>query len=137
MTTSSDAANDRLIWIRSRLERADAQATRTRRANLRAIYASLFASTAATALAGFAVAANAPVGSWRITCGIVAILTFVAALSTGLQKQLDLTGNFSRLAACVGRLRALEYAVSMGTRSLTEVDAECEEIVRTYPEFVA
>jgi hypothetical protein len=137
MTETSDRG-DRLQWIQARRERAEVQEQRYRRTNTRAIFVSILTGSAATAVAGFAAAsAAAPIGSWRVTCGIVAMLTLIATVSAGLQKQLDLSGNLVKLSSCLGRLRALEYAASMGTRAVPEIDAECEDIVRQYPEFVA
>jgi hypothetical protein len=135
--TGEQQQNARLEWIQARRASAEARMARTRRSNTRVLYVSLFASTAATALAGFAAAAGAaPVASWRVTCAVVAVFTFVATVASGMQTQLDLPGNLSRLSACVGKLRALEYAAATGTRELAEIDAECQEIVREFPEFL-
>jgi hypothetical protein len=138
MAQTSEQLNTRLQWIQTQRARAEQRELRIRRTNERAIYVSLFAGSAATAIAGFAAAAaTSPIGPWRVTCGVVALLTFLATVSAGLQRHLDLSGNLGKLTTCLGKLRALEFAVSMGTRPVSEIDAECEEIVRQFPEFVA
>ncbi len=106
------------------------------RINTQTIITGLLASTFATVLAGYTAASNSPLMSWRWTCTLVAIFTLCATISTGVQKQFDISGNLSKVSGCLGRLNALELAVRLGSRSCEEIAKECEEIAVQYPTYI-
>jgi hypothetical protein len=128
--------DSRLNWIRDRLRAAETRARRLRRTHAASLYASLVTSTLATGLAGYAATAGSPLSSWRLTCGVVAGLTFIAAIASGAQKQLDLNARLAKATTCTGRLRALEFAVAVTGKRGEEIDTECQTIAKEYPDLV-
>jgi hypothetical protein len=128
--------DDHVQWIRENKISAERHLRRLRRINTRTIISGLLASTFATVLAGYTAASNSPLMNWRWTCALVAIFTLCATISTGFQKQFDISGNLSKVSGCLGRLNALELTVRLGTRSREEIAKECEEIAKQYPDYI-
>ena len=122
-------------WIRENKIKAERKIHRLRRMNTQTIITSLLTSTFATVLAGYTAASNSPLMNWRWTCALVAIFTLCATISTGLQKQFDISGSLSKVSGFLGRLNALELAIRLGNRSREEIAKECEELALQYPDF--
>jgi hypothetical protein len=128
--------DDQLKWIQESKANAEKRHRRLRRLNTQTIITGLLTSTFATVLAGYTAASNSPLMSWRWTCALVAVFTLCATISTGLQKQFDISGSISKISGCLGRLNALELAVRLGTRAGNDIAKECEEIAALYPEYI-
>lgn len=130
-------SNDQIQWIKDNKQKAEKRQKSLRRSNMQTIIIGLVASAFATILAGYTAASNSPLMNWRWTCALVAIFTLCATITTGIQKQFDLSGNLSKVSGCLGRLNALELAVILGVRPREEIAKECEEIAVQYPEFIS
>ncbi len=129
-------ADDHIRWIVESRKRAEKKMRNFRRANTQTIIIGLLASAFATVLAGYTAASNSPILTWRWTCAIVAVFTLCATISTGIQKQLDISGNLSKVSGCLGRLNALDLSVRLGLRSKDEIAKECQELALQYPEYI-
>jgi len=129
--------DDHVHWIKQSKINVEKRLRRLRRTNTQTIITGLLASTFATVLAGYTAASNSPLMSWRWTCALVAVFTLCATISTGLQKQFDISGSLSKISGCLGRLNALELAVHLGNRTREEIAKECEEIAVQYPDYIA
>src|SRR5512134_384651 len=119
---------DHILWVRENKTKAEGKLRQLRRRNTQTIITSLFASTFATILAGYTAASNSPLMNWRWTCALVAVFTLAATISSGLQKQFDISGTLSKLSGYLGRLNAVDIAIRLGNRSREEIAKECEEI---------
>ena len=126
---------DYVQWVRENKTKAEVKLRQLRRRNTQTIVTSLFASTFATILAGYTAASNSPLTSWRWTCALVAVFTLAATISSGLQKQFDISGTLSKVSGYLGRLNAVDLAIKLGSRSREEIAKECEEIALQYPDF--
>ena len=74
-------------------------------------------------------------GGWKLACALVAILAFIATVSSMFKKQADerlLQGN-----RCAGRLTALDAAIVTSSHSWEEMTKEYEDIVKAYPDLVS
>ena len=123
-------------WITSNKLKAEQKQRSLRRSNTQTIIIGLLAGTFATIFAGYTAASNSPLMNWRWASALVAVFTFCATISTGIQKQFDISGNLSKVSGCLGRLKALELAVQLGIRPRGEIAKECENIAVQYPEFI-
>ncbi len=117
-----------------------------RKANSQLFVANVVSPAAATLLAAFTAAiggnqifqqaaAQANDGGWRLACILVAIFSFIGTVSSMFKKQFD-----DRLAQgnqCVGRLLALDLAITTGNNSWEEITKEYGEIVRAFPELIS
>ncbi|NJM96332.1 MAG: hypothetical protein HC800_03190 [Phormidesmis sp. RL_2_1] len=86
--------------------------------------------TTLAAIQGPVVGTGTP--GWKLSCGIAAILGFVATLAEGLKHQTNDKVTRSRL--CIERLRLLDISLRHSQRPVAEIDREFDEIVRAYPE---
>ncbi len=126
--------------VQANVQTAKAHVARLKRTNRRLLYTSILASTLATAVAGLAAAFGMPEGAapsaWRLTCGGVAVLTAVAGIFSGVHQRFNITENMAKAVACVGRLRALELALTVTHRDPVEVAREYEEVAAAYQDFL-
>jgi hypothetical protein len=126
--------------VRNSLAKAEADVNGLSRRNTRMIITGLSSSAAATLVAGVTAASGPVVGTgipgWRLACSVAAILAFIATVATGVQQQLKYEERLVNGNQCVGRLRALDVALTTGSRSLDDIGSEYEDIARSYPEFV-
>lgn len=129
--------DSQIKWIGENKIKAEKHLIRLRRTNAQTIIIGLIASTFATILAGYTAASNSPLMNWRWTCALVAVFTLCATISTGIQKQFDISGNLSKASACIGRLTALDLAARLGIRSYKEISKECEELAALYPDYIS
>lgn len=138
LTPGSDLS-DRLRRVRADLARAERLLRRTRRRDAAAIVVALAATSLTTMVAGSAAALNHAVwvSSWRVTCTLAAGLSAVGAVATGLRQQFSSGDRLSRAAACVARLRGLEFALSVGGVSPETADAQYRELIEQYAEYLA
>ena len=118
------------------LRKAEAHVGRARKGYLRIVIVALVASTLSTLVTALPAMANQPaVGSWRITCGIAALLSTVAALATGLQAQLKHADRIAEATECLGRLRALDVQHRLGAVPEADFTRQFTEIVAKYPQY--
>lgn len=138
-TASSDGRAFLLQRIERHLQIAEGSSRRLRRVNFRLVAASLCATALATLIAGLTTATGPLVGAgpsaWRWTCGVVALITALSGVLTGLLQHLRLQERSAEALACVGRLRALQLALGLSRRDPGEVAQEYEELLAQYPEL--
>ncbi len=147
--TSKTDKQDRIEFTRSvknSLNTAKEKASGIRRADSQLFVANVISPAAATLLAGLAAViggnkmfpqamAMVEDGGWKLACILVAIFGFIATVSSMFKKQFD-----DRLAQgdqCVGRLLALDLAITTGSSSWDEAAREYGEIVKAFPEFIS
>ena len=130
---------DRLARVRADLARAERRLRRLRRRDTVGIAVSLGATSLSTVVAGSAAALNQAVATqgWRATCALAAVLAGVGAVATGLRQQLASGDRVARTASCVGRLRGLEFALSVGATSAEAADAQYRELLEQYADDLA
>ena len=136
-TTQPLAANDhRLMRIRACREIAESALRRTRRRDSAAILVGLGATTGATLLAGVpAVTTQFLLDGWQLTCGVTAVLTAVATVTSGLRQQFGSTDRLMKSATLASRLRGLEYGLVSGRVAPADADAEFMALLQEYPEL--
>jgi hypothetical protein len=118
------------------LRRAEAHVGQARRGHLRVILVALAASALSALLTALPAAMNQPlVGTWRVTCGAAALLSAVAAFTTGLQAQLRHADRIAEATECLGRLRALDVQHRLGAVPEADFNRQLTEIVAKYPQY--
>jgi len=131
--------------VKASLNTAKNKTDKIRRTNSQLFVANVVSPAAATLLAGLTAAvggnqifqqaaAQSNDGGWKLACILVAIFGFIATVSSMFKKQFDdrlLQGN-----QCVGRLLALDLAITTGTSDLEDSAKEYGEIVKSFSEFV-
>ena len=124
--------------IGDHLQRVERRAGRLRRINFQVTGLNLLLSSVATLLAGLTAAAGPLVGegppAWRWTCGIIAVVTAGAALTTGILQRYKVPEALARTLACAARLRSLDLALQLARLGPDEVGQEYEQLLATYPE---
>jgi hypothetical protein len=122
------------------LAKAEAQVSGLRTKNTRLGVASFSSSAVATLVAGVTALAGPVVGTgipaWRAACLLAAIFGSVATISAGLIQQLKFEERVQHGTQCIGRLKALNVAVTTGRRSWDEIGADYEDLAQSYPEYV-
>jgi hypothetical protein len=130
---------DRLVRVRADLARAERHLRRARRRDAAGVVVALSSTSLSTVVAGSAVAVGHAVGtpSWRVTCGIAAVLSALAAIATGLRQSFSSGERLARAASCVGRLRGLEFGLAVGGVSAEMADQQYRELIEQYSEIIA
>ena len=111
MGNGPEARDELLKQIRQALQRTETRTASLRRKNTLMISAALIAGAVGTVLAGLA-SARGPLagqgsGAWKVTCGVIGVLTASTTVLTGLNQRLSIPDRLVKASACVGRLRAL------------------------------
>jgi hypothetical protein len=136
--TVEDAASLIVTRITENLRQVEMRVARLRRTNVRITGLSLLFSTAATLLAGLTAAAGPLAGegppAWRMTCGIIAVVTAATALVTGVQQRFQIPEQLARALAVAGRLRGLELSLRLSRVGPEQAGHEYEQLIATYPE---
>lgn len=95
-----------------------------------------------TLLAGGSAANGAPLlgvgnAGWGLTCALAALLTLGGTLAGGIDQQFRVGETLGQARACMGRLRALEVALSTGSvqpaavaERYTDLLADCQAVLR-------
>lgn len=135
--TPASADEQRLALVRASLARAERHHQRVRRFDSRAMIAALATTASATVVAGIPAAMGTAPGSWRVTCAVTAGLAAVGTIATGLRQQVAGGDRLAKSEACVGRLRAVEYGLSVGTLSAADADRAYQEVVRDYASIIS
>jgi hypothetical protein len=126
--------------VRDNLRQAETVSARLRQTNTRLQVTSIASSAVTTLVAGITAVQGPVVGQgdpgWRLACVVAAIFGLVSAVCVGLNQQLKLSDRQAQSYQCTGRLKALDAAITTGSRNQEEVAKEYEEIVKTYPEYI-
>ncbi len=131
--------------IKSSLAVAREKVARVRRTDTQLFVTNVVSPAAATLIAALAAAvggntvfsqaaARTEDGGWILACGLVAVFGFIATVSGVFKKQFDdqlVLGN-----QCVGRLLALDLAITSGSAGWEEAAKEYSEVIKAFPEFV-
>ena len=108
--------------------------------NSRYITTGIVASALSTVIAGTAAAVGPVIGqgapAWKLTCAAVAVCTGVATVFAGLQKQLSIAERLAKATACSGKLRSLEFAITVNNRDTLEVAQEYEGVIANYSDVL-
>jgi len=125
--------------VKDSLQRAQVYISGLRKTNTFLLIASIVSSAATTFVAGGTAVAGPVVGDgvagWKIACVVAAILAFVSTVTTALIQQMKTGERLIQGTQCVGRLRALDVAIAIGSQSWEDITREYGEIVKTYPEL--
>jgi hypothetical protein len=131
--------------IKSGLAAARQKVAHIRRTDTQLFVMNVVSPAAATLIAALAAtiggnkmfsgaAAQIEDGGWILACGLVALFGFIATVSGVFKKQFDdqlVLGN-----QCVGRLLALDLAVTSGSTGWEEAAKEYGEVIKAFPEFI-
>ncbi|MEJ2413310.1 MAG: hypothetical protein P8Y34_10025 [Anaerolineales bacterium] len=127
--------------VKSSLNKTEKFVNSHRKTNTSLLIASMTFSAISTLIAGITSAAGPVVGSgiegWRLACTAAAGLGFVSTISTGISQQLKINDRLLEGSQCLGKLRSLDTSITIGSRTREEIFAEYEEIVQSYPKFIA
>ena len=103
-------------------------------------YASLIATALATILAGLTAAKGPLAGhgapAWKWTCGLVAVLSGLGALATGLLQRLAVPERYAKAQACTGRLASLELSLTLEKKEPELVARDYLEVISQYPQLL-
>ena len=125
--------------VNNSLQKAQGTIAGLRKTNTSLLIAGITSSAATTLIAGGTAAAGPVVGSgpegWKLACIVAAIFAFISTVTTGLIQQMKTEERLVQGTQCVGRLLALQVALTTGTQSMDRVAGEYSEIVRTFPDF--
>lgn len=140
MSESPDPRAALLERIRAGMRKAEAQSRELRKKNSRYISVGVIAGALATLVAGTAAALGPVIGqgppAWKLTCGAVALLTGVATVFNGLQKQLSIAERFAKASSCLGKLTSLEFALTVNKRDTADVAQEYETALAAYSDII-
>ena len=131
--------------VKSSLAAAREKVARIRRTDTQLFVTNVVSPAAATLIAALAAsiggntmfrqaAAQSEDGGWVLVCALVAVFGFIATVTGVFKKQFD-----DRLAQgnqCVGRLLALDLAITSGNTGWEEAAKEYGELLKTFPEFI-
>jgi hypothetical protein len=106
----------------------------------RILITSVVSSGAATLIAGVTSAvgeaANIGTEGWRLACIIAAVFGFVSTVSSGIIQQKNFNDRLSEGKECLSRLRYLNTVIVTGSRELSDISREYEELAVKYPELL-
>ena len=131
--------------VKSSLTTAREKVARIRRTDTQLFVTNVVSPAAATLIAALAAAiggntmfqqaaAQSEDGGWVLACALVAFFGFIATVSGVFKKQFD-----DRLAQgnqCIGRLLALDLAITSGNTGWEEAAKEYGELLKAFPEFI-
>jgi hypothetical protein len=122
------------------LDRLNRRHRQLRRTNTWLLVFGVFTSGLATLITGVTAASGPVIGEgipgWRLACAAGAVCSFGATLTVGVSQGLKVSERLAETRECTGRLRALDVALTTGSRSWHNVATEYEEIVKAYPHLV-
>jgi hypothetical protein len=126
--------------VKDSLRKAQEHTSGLRRTNTRLIVTGMVCSAGTTLVAGGTAVTGPVVGvedaGWRLACVVAAVFAFASTLCTALTTQLKFDERLSQGNQCVGRLRALEVAITTSTENWGETTKEYGEIVKAYSEII-
>jgi hypothetical protein len=120
--------------IQASLRRAEAYTANLRRTYTFLVVGGLLCSAASTLVAGGAAVGGPAVGlaqgGWQFFCILAALFSFATTVLVGVVQQLRLGERLPLGQLCVGRLRALDVALSTDSRDWGEIIKEYEAILK-------
>jgi hypothetical protein len=120
--------------VQASLRRAETYTASLRRNYTRLVIGGLVSSAATTLVAGGGAlggaAAGLGTGGWQFTCALAAMLGFVSTICVGVMQQLKLGERLPLGQLCVGRLRALDVALTTGSREWGDIAKEYEAVIK-------
>jgi len=120
--------------VSSTLRRAETHTANLHRTHMSLVVGGLVTSAASTLVAGGAALQGPLLGAdaagWHLTCGLAAILAFLSTVALGIEEQLKLAERLPAGRIHVGRLRALDVALTAGTRDWDEIAKEIELVIQ-------
>ena len=120
--------------VSSTLRRAETHTANLHRTHMSLVVGGLVTSAASTLVAGGAALQGPLFGpgaaGWQLTCGLAAVLAFISTISLGIEQQLKLGERLPAGRNHVGRLRALDVALTTGTRDWDEIAKEIELVIQ-------
>ncbi len=145
---ASQASQDQAAFIQSvkaNLASAREKVTRIRRTDTQLFVTNVISPAAATSISALAAAiggnrmfsqaaSQIEDGGWILACGLVAVFGFIATVSGVFKKQFDdqlALGN-----QCVGRLLALDLAITNGSAGWEEAAKGYSEVIKAFPEIL-
>lgn len=132
---SVDQANFLREKIQTSLEKSSTQKAKLESTNRRFQLSSTLFSASSTFVAGFAtLSGQGLVGSWRMTCGIAALLALGATIISGLQQNLVQAELLNKVNECVARLRTLQIETIDPVYDVVAVRMQYQTIMSHYPD---
>ena len=138
MSETSPEQKDVLLHrVTQALDGLSERLRRLRRTNTTLVVSGVLTSGLATLITGVT-AATGPlllegIPGWRLACALGAVFSFGATVSVGLAQSLKVSERLAETRECSGRLRALEVALTTGSRPWRDVAMEYKQILKTYP----
>ena len=127
--------------VKSSLKKTEKFVKSHRRKNSSLLITSMALSGASTLVAGITSAAGPVIGSgtegWRLACIAAAAMGFMATISTGISQQLKVSDQLLEGSQCLGKLKSLDTSITIGSRTRDEVIHEYEEIIQSFPKYIA
>lgn len=132
--------------VKTSLATAREKVARLRRTDTQLFVTNVVSPAAATLIASLAAAVGgnelfkqaatrAEDGGWVVACALVAVFGFIATVSGVFKKQFE--DRLSQGNQCVGRLLALDLAISSGTTDWQNAAKEYGEVLKAFPEFIS
>ncbi|MBX2992322.1 MAG: hypothetical protein KF749_14320 [Bacteroidetes bacterium] len=141
MEHSPDPRSALLERIREGIRTAETQSAGLKKKNSRYSTTGIVAGALSTVIAATVASIGPIIGqgapAWKLTCGFIALCTGVATVTTGLQKQLSVTERYAKAVACAGKLRSLEFALTVTNRETGEVAKEYESAIASYSDVLS
>jgi hypothetical protein len=140
MASSNDGKRSEILGeIEASIQKADSYVKKYKRLDFWLTLINIISITFATALAGGAAAAGAPVastmGGWRTTCLIVAICSLVGTISGTAYIRYRVGEQHAKGMACKAKLVAVK--LNSDDRASAEVKKEYQHAYQEYPEILA
>ncbi|MCZ6679890.1 MAG: hypothetical protein O7E52_21870 [Candidatus Poribacteria bacterium] len=133
-------SEDILKIIEETSEKVDRRVKFYRQWNAYLLVINLIASTVATLLAGGMAAKVADranrVGGWQIGCGIVAALTAIATITSGLYQRLKTSDHLTSGVPCSAQLKALRFSLLASETDINDVKSQYRKILEKYGNYI-
>jgi hypothetical protein len=121
------------------LQKTRGQISGLRKTHTGLLITSITSSAITTLVAGVTAAIGPVVGhgpaGWKLACIVAAVFAFASTACTTLTQEMKIGERVTQGTQCIGRLRALEVAITTGSHSWDEITKEYGEIIKTYPEL--
>lgn len=125
--------------VNGSLQKGLEQISGLRKTHLWLLIASIVSSAITTLVAGVTAAAGPVVSEgiagWRLACIVAAVFGFASTLCTTLTQEMKIGERLVQGTQYVGRLKALDIAITTGSQSWEEIAKEYGEIIKVYPEI--
>lgn len=121
--------------IDDNLAKLESRVTRLRRLNNMLFVLSLAAGGLSTLLAGISAVSGASIigtgnEGWQITCGVVAVVSFLGTLVSSIDNHFRISETLSESKACAGRLASLKMQIAAG--QISDAAGRYAEVLAEY-----